>query len=109
MARNRPGVYVGSGNVFADIGVREPEEMLAKAQLAAEIVRIIRSRKLTQTAAAKALDVDQPKVSALFRGRLREFSIERLVRFLNALHRDVRIVVGEKPQRRRGRVIVEAA
>ena len=56
MARKGLGVYVGSGNVFADIGVREPEEMLAKAQLAAEIVRIIRSRKLTQTAAAKALD-----------------------------------------------------
>ena len=109
MARRKPGLDTGSGNVFADIGVREPEEMLVKAQLAAEIVRIIQSRKLTQTAAAKALDIDQPKVSALFRGRLRELSIERLVRFLTALHRDVRIVVVERPRRRRGRLIVDAA
>jgi predicted XRE-type DNA-binding protein len=109
MARRIIPVELGSGNVFADVGVRDADEMLTKAQLAAQIANIIRDRGLGQTEAAKLLGVDQPKVSALFRGRLRDFSIERLLRFLNALHRDVRIVIDAKARRRRGRVIVEAA
>ena len=82
--------------------------MLVKAELSARIVDILRTRGLTQTAAAKLLGVDQPRVSALFHGQIRQFSIERLLRFLTALRRDVRIVVEEK-RRGRGRVIVEAA
>ena len=109
MARRIIPVELGSGNVFADVGMRDADEMLTKAQLAAQITNIIRDRGLGQTEAAKLLGVDQPKVSALFRGRLRDFSIERLLRFLNALHRDVRIVIDAKARRRRGRVIVEAA
>ena len=58
---------------------------------------------------SSASGVDQPKVSLIYRGRLDDFSVERLMRFLTALHRDIRIVVGEKPRRGRGRVIVEAA
>jgi predicted XRE-type DNA-binding protein len=69
----------------------------------------LRARELTQAAAAKLLGIDQPRVSALFHGRLRQFSLERLIRFLTALRRDVRIVIEEKPGRRRGKVIVEAA
>ena len=109
MATKKGEAHLGSGNVFEDIGVRDPEEMLVKAELSARVVDIIRARGLTQTAAAKLLGVDQPRVSALFHGQIRQFSIERLMRFLTALHRDVRIVVEEKPRRRRGRVIVEAA
>ena len=55
------------------------------------------------------LGIDQPKVSQVYRGRLDDFSIERLMRFLTALHRDVRIVIEEKPRQRRGKVTVEAA
>jgi predicted XRE-type DNA-binding protein len=100
----------GSGNVFADIGVPQPEQSLAKARLALEIERAIRKRGLTQPQAAKLLTIDQPKVSALRHGRLTGFSIERLIRFLNALDRDVEIVVREKtPSRRRGRLSVRAA
>ena len=109
MAAKKGKAHLSSGNVFADIGVRDPEEMLVKAELSARIVDIVRARGLTQVAAAKLLGVDQPRVSALFRGQIRQFSVERLMRFLTALHRDVRILVEAKPRRRRGRVSVEAA
>jgi predicted XRE-type DNA-binding protein len=102
-------VEVGSGNVFKDLGLKDADELLAKSQLAAQIMLILEARKLTQMAAAKLLGIAQPKVSLIYRGRLDEFSIERLMRLLNALHRDVRIVVENQEHRRRGRVIVEAA
>ncbi|MES2121508.1 MAG: helix-turn-helix transcriptional regulator [Chlamydiota bacterium] len=82
-----------SGNVFADLGVENPEEALAKSELAHQITKIIKKKKLTQKKAAEILDVDQPKISALIRGRLRSFSLERLIRFLNALGQDVSIVI----------------
>lgn len=86
-------VSESSGNVFADLDIPESEEALAKAELARQIVAIIERTKMTQTEAAEALGIDQPKVSALMRGRLTGFSAERLMRFLNALGRDVEIVV----------------
>lgn len=109
MATRKRSVTVGSGNVFKDLGLKNPEELLAKAKLGTRIVRILEERKVSQTQAAKLLGVDQPKVSMIYRGRLDDFSVERLMRFLTALHRDIRIVVGDKPRRGRGRVIVEAA
>ena len=109
MATKKVAVTLGTGNVFRDLGLKNPEELLAKAKLAARIVQILEERQLSQTQAAKLLAVDQPKVSQLYRGRLDDFSIERLMRFLTALHRDIRIVVEDKPRRGRGRVIVEAA
>jgi len=84
---------MSSGNVFEDLGVSAPEEALAKAELTAKIAEIIASRKLTQAEAAGILGVDQPKVSALLRGRLAGFSTDRLLRFLTALGRDVDIVI----------------
>ena len=100
---------LSSGNVFADLGVAEPEEALAKSELAATIRTIIERRQLTQAQAGDLLGIDQPKVSALMRGRLTGFSIERLFKFLNALDRDVHIVVTRKPRTRpRGRVRVVA-
>ena len=108
MARRRL-VHEGSGNVFADIGVAHPEEALLKAELVRSITNALDERRLTQTAAAAVLGVSQPKVSLLYRGRLDAFSVERLLRFLNALGRDVRIVVGTEHRRRAGRTVVEAA
>jgi predicted XRE-type DNA-binding protein len=89
-----------SGNVFADLGLNNSGEMLAKAELVRRICDIIAERKLTQTKAASLLGIDQPKISALMRGRLDGFSIDRLFRFLNALGRDVEIVV--RPARQAG-------
>jgi predicted XRE-type DNA-binding protein len=94
---------LGSGNVFADLDHPNPEEALLKAQLAREISAAIRERHLTQTAAGELLGLDQPKVSALMRGRLAGFSVERLLRCLTALGRDVTITVGPK-KRERGQV-----
>jgi predicted XRE-type DNA-binding protein len=87
------GVEASSGNVFADMGLKNPKELLAKAELVQRICDIIAQRKLTQARAAKLLGIDQPKVSALLRGRLDGFSTDRLFRFLNALGSDVEIVV----------------
>ena len=92
---------VGSGNVFADLRVARPEEALAKAELAHKITKLIERRRLTQAEAAKILDVDQPKVSALRCGRLSGFSLDRLVRFVVLLGHVVEIVV-KKRSRPRG-------
>jgi predicted XRE-type DNA-binding protein len=82
-----------SGNVFADLGIEHPEEAIAKSELVCQIVKIIKKRKITQKEAAKILGIDQPKISALFHGKLRSFSVERLIRFLNALGQDVTIMI----------------
>lgn len=104
---NRKDYIVGSGNIFKDLGHPRPAEALAKAELARKIGTLIAKRRLTQAAAAELLKVDQPKVSALVRGRLTGFSLDRLVRFLVLLGSDVEIVV--KPRTRavgRARVLV---
>ena len=72
-----------SGNVFADLDIPDPDEALAKSQVALEIKKVIKEKKLTQAQAAKILKIDQPKVSLLLRGYLMNFSLERLFRFLN--------------------------
>jgi predicted XRE-type DNA-binding protein len=87
-----------SGNVFADLEFPDADEKLAKAELATKIAGILRRRRLTQRQAAEILRVDQPKVSALIRGRLSGFSIERLLRFLLLLGTDVAITI--KPRQR---------
>ena len=100
-------VSASSGNVFADLGVPEPEEELAKAQLASRIREVIRRSRLTQAAAAALMGVDQPKVSALLNGRLTNFSSGRLMRLLTRLGQDIEIVVKAKPRRRHsGRIRV---
>ena len=79
--------------MFADLGVRNPEEMLAKAQLAHRVCAIIAGRGLTQTEAAQIMRLDQPKISALMRGKLKGFSTDRLLRCLHYLGQEVEIVV----------------
>ena len=91
---------VGCGNIFADIGVAEPVEALAKAELARRISSIIVHRHLKQIDAAKLLKIDQPKVSKLMRGQLKDFSIERLMSFLMQLDRDIEIVIKKRPRTR---------
>jgi len=82
-----------TGNVFADLGLADAGEHLVKAGLVVKIDRIIRQRKLTQSAAAQLMGIDQPKVSAMLAGQFRGYSVERLMRFLVALGHDVEIVV----------------
>jgi predicted XRE-type DNA-binding protein len=100
----------GSGNVFADLGLADADELESKAQLAHRIGEIIRGRHLTQAEAAEVLDATQPIVSKLMNGQLHGFSMERLVRFLNALDRDVEIVIRRRPRSRdHGRTRVRVA
>jgi predicted XRE-type DNA-binding protein len=100
-------VTEGSGNVFADLGLPEPDEDLTKAQLASHIRRVIKHRRLTQAAAASLIGIDQPKVSALLNGRLANFSSDRLMRLLTTLGQDVEITVRAKPcDRAHGRIRV---
>ena len=88
-----PDYVESSGNVFADLGLPKPDDLLAKAELTAKIIEEIQRRRLTQNQAASILGIDQPKVSALKQGHLSSFSIERLMRFLVLLGRDVEITV----------------
>ena len=93
-----PEVEASSGNVFADLDVPDADAALAKAELARRICVLLSERKLTQARAAAVLGIDQPKVSALVRGKLGGFSTARLFRFLNTLGQDVEI--GVRPRRR---------
>lgn len=99
-ASDRVAVYAGSRNVYADLGYRDADEMLVKAQLVSKIAEIIRRRGLTQVEAAKLLGLTQPKISAMLRGQFRGFSERKLIDCLTSLGRDVQIVIKEAPQRR---------
>jgi predicted XRE-type DNA-binding protein len=92
------GVEAGSSNVFADLEVPDADKALAKVELARRICALLAERKLTQARAAAVLGIDQPKVSALIRGKLDGFSTDRLFRFFNALGHDIEIVVRPRPQ-----------
>jgi predicted XRE-type DNA-binding protein len=92
---------VGSGNVFADLGLPDAESHFLKAQIVSEIYRLTNVRKLTQAAVGKLIGITQPEVSRMFRGHFREYSVERLMGFLTAFDRDVEIVV--RPRKRAGK------
>src|ERR1700739_553052 len=84
---------IGSGNVFSDLGMPNAEEHLVKAQLVFKIDTIMKQRGMKQRDAAELLSVRQPDISKMLRGEFRQFSVERLLRFLVALNHDVEIVV----------------
>jgi predicted XRE-type DNA-binding protein len=86
-------VTEGSGNVFADLGLANPEQELVKAQLTLQIYTILKDNGMTQVEIAKVLGVQQPQVSLLMRNRAGNFSIGRLMEFLTALRQDVEITV----------------
>jgi predicted XRE-type DNA-binding protein len=91
-------VIEGSGNVFADLGLPNPEQELVKAQLTLQIHSILRDSNMTQAEIAKILGVRQPQVSLLMRNRAGSFSVGRLMEFLTALRQDVEITV--RPSRK---------
>jgi predicted XRE-type DNA-binding protein len=107
-ARPDSEVHGSSGNVFADMGLPDAEERLAKAELARVIRKEIEERGITQAEAADLLGVKQPDISDLIRGKLARFSMERLERFLNALDMEIRIQVGPRPRgKQRAGITVE--
>jgi predicted XRE-type DNA-binding protein len=96
---SKKGYEIGSRNVFKDLGIPNAEEHLVKAQLVFKIDTIMKSRGLKQAEAAEVLGIKQPDVSKMLRGEFRQFSVERLLRFLVALDHDVEIII--KPHRGR--------
>jgi predicted XRE-type DNA-binding protein len=100
---------VGSDNIFADLGFPDAETHLLKAQIVAEIYRLVSDGKLLQAAAGRKIGISQPEVSRLFRGHFREYSVERLMDFLTRLGRDVEIVVRPAKRTKEGRITFSAA
>jgi predicted XRE-type DNA-binding protein len=106
--RKRAAIENSSGNVFMDLGLPNPEERLAKAELARIIAKIVTARGWNQKHAAEVIGIAQPDMSDLMRGNLGRFSEERLQRFLNALDMDVHIQIRPRATRkRRATVTVE--
>jgi len=106
MDRKQTRIERSSGNVFRDLGHPEADAHLLKAELVSRIEEIIRWRGLKQVEAAKLLGLSQPDVSRLLRGDFREYSMERLLRLLTALGRDVEIVIRQTGRKRAGRLSV---
>lgn len=87
--KSQTTVTLGSANIFADLEVAEPELALAKVQLAERIALIIQELRLTKVQAARRLGIDQTKLSAILRGRVRMFTIDQLLRLLARLGQPV--------------------
>jgi predicted XRE-type DNA-binding protein len=111
MAKSRSSTTIvrSSGNVFSDLGLPDAEEKHTKVRLTVAINQIIDTMGLSQTSAAEILQINQPKISALVNYRLSGFSVERLIHFLNALGRDVEIVIRKPRSGRTGKIQVTAA
>ncbi|SDO85309.1 transcriptional regulator, XRE family [Afipia sp. GAS231] len=95
-----PAHEVGSGNIFADLGLPNAGEHQLKAALIVQLKRVIAERGLTQVSAAKLVEMKQPDLSKLMRGEFRLASVEKLMRMLTAFDQDVEITI--KPHRKRG-------
>lgn len=102
--KSQADYVVSSGNIFKDLGLPNPELENIKAQLAFEIFKIIKHRKLTQSEIGQILGVGQPEISKLKNGLYHRFSLERLFNFLNLLHYNVDIKLsiarGSQPHQR---------
>lgn len=98
-----------SGNVFADLGLPSTDKDMLKVRIAMAISATLEKRGLTQVEAAKLIGTDQAKVSALLRGRLKDFSIERLMMFLLLLGRDIEIRLSKAARNHKGRIKVRDA
>jgi predicted XRE-type DNA-binding protein len=108
--RRKADVVRSSGNVFADLKLSNAEEKQTKVRLAVAINHILEAQQLSQAQAARRLNVNQPKISALTNYRLAGFSVERLMNFLTALDRDIEIIIRKNPSSRRAaKILVTAA
>jgi predicted XRE-type DNA-binding protein len=105
----REMIEASSGNVFADLGLKDAEELLLKAKLATKIAQLIEKKGLTQSQTAERIALDQPKVSRLLRGQLPGFSADRLFAILNRLGHSVEVRISAKeraPENSHTRVMI---
>jgi predicted XRE-type DNA-binding protein len=100
MTKRRSTIEKGSGNIFADLGLPDAEDMLLKSSIVVELRRLIAQRKLTQTAAAKLVAVSQADLSKILRGQFRGYSEAKLMRMLTAFGQDIEITT--RPHRKSG-------
>lgn len=84
---------VSSGNVFSDLGVANADDHKLKAELVSKIDGLLKERRMKQREAAELFGVRQPDISKMLRGDFRQFSVERLLRFLVNLDQDVEIKI----------------
>jgi predicted XRE-type DNA-binding protein len=97
-----------SGNIFADLGLENPQEHSVKAHIVILITKMIESKNLTQGQAATKMGLRQPDVSKLLRGRFEGFSLERLLYFVRALGSDIEIKIKPSKPKQEGRILVTA-
>ena len=83
----------GSGNVFADLGLADAEELYTRAALGSQVVMALKKNDYTQADACRILGLKQPEVSALMCAKFQRFSQERLIGFLNKLDLKVTIKI----------------
>src|SRR5690606_2513800 len=96
----------GTGNVFADLELPDAKERQTKTRLAMALNALMAERKLKQVAAASILGIPQPRVSALSRYRLNDFSVEKLMELLTLLDQDVEIMIRPRSAQGTGEVSV---
>lgn len=107
---DEPNVTKGSGNVFKDLEFPNPEEHQHKAELIRRLGLIIKDRGLTQVQTGKIIGLSQGDVSTLLRGRVRGYSLNRLLGFIMALDNDIEIIIKKRPKNRKiSRFVVTAA
>lgn len=90
--REHTKMHIGGENIFADLALPDADTHFIKAQIVAELYRLVTERGLNQTAAGTLMSISQPEVSRLFKGNFREYSVERLLSFLTTFDRDVEII-----------------
>jgi predicted XRE-type DNA-binding protein len=101
-------IIESSGNIFADLGMANPEEHMLKAGLVSKLAEVIRAMNLSQTAAAKVTGISQPDLSRVLRGQFRDMSAERVIRALIRLGSDVDIDVSQRGEPVGERIHLEA-
>ena len=109
MTKRKTKIYEGSGNVFADLGLSNPEERLLKANIVSELHRLIKERGLTQVKAAKLIGIHQPDLSLLLRGDFDDYSVERLMKMLTVFEQDIEIVMKPNRKAKPGRITFKSA
>ena len=109
MTASDTAVEPGTGNVFADLGLADADAHLVKAELVTRIDAIVRQLGITRIEAGHMLGLSQPDVSRLLRGDFREYSLERLLRLLTALGRDIDIVIRQPQSTSSGKLRVMAS
>lgn len=102
---NEKETIAKSNDTTSNIGLLHTEKYLVKTKFAQQISGFSKKRGLEQAEAAVILEVGQSKISSLNCGHVNDFSIERLISFLNKLDRDVEIIVKKRPTQRKLMVI----